>query len=167
MPNLLKAMFDISMDGFWEFDMRGNLISANEAYAKMSGYSIDELSHMHISQLEIIEDAEQIKAHLGKLITHGYDQFETSHRHKDGHIIDVEIAAAYLPEFGQYCAFCRDISQRKQTEGILNAVFNASSEGIISFNLYNTIVSTNPAIETIFGYQQKELIGFSIGTLIV
>ena len=166
MPNLLKAMFDISMDGFWEFDMAGNLISVNEAYAKMSGYTIDELSHMHISQLEVIEDAEQIKTHLAKLLKHGYDQFETSHRHKDGHIIDVEIAAAYLSEFGQYCAFCRDISQRKKTEGILNAVFDASSEGIISFDLYNSIVSTNPAIETIFGYQPAELIGGSIGTLI-
>lgn len=166
MPNLLKAMFDISMDGFWEFDMAGNLISANEAYAKMSGFTIDELSHMHISQLEMIEDAEKIKTHLAKLLTQGYDRFVTSHKHKDGHIIDVEIAAAYLPEFKQYCAFCRDISQRKKTEGILNAVFNASSEGILSYNLYGTIVSTNPAVETIFGYQQKELIGCSIGTLI-
>lgn len=166
LPNLLKAMFDISMDGFWEFDMVGNLISANEAYAKMSGFTIDELSHMHISQLEMIEDAEKIKTHLAKLLTQGYDRFVTSHKHKDGHIIDVEIAAAYLPEFKQYCAFCRDISQRKKTEGILNAVFNASSEGILSYNLYGTIVSTNPAVETIFGYQPAELIGGNIGTLI-
>lgn len=167
LPNLVKAMFDVSMDGFWEVDLMGNLLNTNEKYAQMSGYSLDELATMQISQLEVIENSEQIKMHIAKVIEQGYDRFETCHRHKNGHIIDVEIAAAYLPELKQLCVFCRDISQRKQAEGKLNAIFNASVEGIISFDLYNIIVSANPAVEAILGYKPDELIGHNINSLIL
>ena len=132
----------------------------------MSGYSLAELATMHLSDIEVIEDNEQIKTHIAKVIEQGYDRFETCHRHKDGHIIDVEIAAAYLSEFNQFCVFCRDISQRKQAEGKLNAIFNASVESIIAFSLYNIIISANPATETIFGYKPEELIGRNINSII-
>lgn len=167
LPNLVKAMVDVSMDGFWEVDLMGNLLNINEKYAQMSGYSLDELATMQIGQLEVIENSEQIKTHIAKVIEQGYDRFETCHRHKDGHIIDVEIAAAYLPEFKQFCVFCRDISQRKQVEGKLNAIFNASVEGIISFDLYNIIISVNPAVEAILGYKSEELIGHNISSIIL
>lgn len=166
LPNILTAMFDVSMDGFWEVDLIGNLLKANEAYARMSGYSLDELRLMNIRQLEVVEDSEQIKRHMAKVVEQGYDRFETGHRHKDGHIIDMEIAATYLPEFKQFCVFCRDISPRKQAEGKLNAIFSASVEGIISFNIYNAILTANPAIETIFGYSPEELINQDITLLI-
>jgi PAS domain S-box-containing protein len=40
------------MDGFWMTSADGWLEEANEAYARMSGYSVQELVGMHISQLE-------------------------------------------------------------------------------------------------------------------
>lgn len=166
MPNLVKTMFDISMDGFWELDSDGNVLSINDAYAKISGYSVDELTQMNISQLEVIEDLEQVKTHIAKIKAQGYDLFETCHRHKDGHIIDVEVSAVYLPQFNKLCAFCRDISQRKKTEGMLSAIFNNSSEGIIAFDLYRRIISGNPAVKTIFGYTPKEMIGSDINQFI-
>jgi PAS domain S-box-containing protein len=51
----IKAMIDISLDGFWIVDLTGNILQVNEAYAKISGYSIDELMNMSISQLEAAE----------------------------------------------------------------------------------------------------------------
>lgn len=167
LPNILKAMFDISMDGFWELDSMGNLLSVNERYAQMSGYSVNELTTMNLSQLEASETSEQIQAHIAKVIELGYDRFETCLRHKDGRIIDVEISAGFLPESQQFCVFSRDISQRKQTEAMLNAVFNVSVEGIISFDLYDRIVSANPAVEIILGYTPEELIGRNISSIIL
>lgn len=167
LPNILKAMFDISMDGFWELDSMGNILKVNERYAQISGYSVDELTTMNISQLDAIENNEQVKEHIAKVIAQGYERFETSHRHKDGHIIDLEIAAAFLPEFQQFCVFSRDISQRKQAQGKLNAIFNASVEGILSFDLFDRILSVNPAVENILGYTQEELIGRNISSIIL
>ncbi len=103
-------------DGFWMNDMEGNLLEANQAYAEISGYSIDELKRMHISQLEANEHKEQIRAHIEKIINQGYDQFETRHKHKQGHLIDLEISVNYMTETQQFFAFIRDISERKQTE---------------------------------------------------
>ena len=117
----LKATIDISMDGYWIVDMKGHILQVNEAYAKISGYSIDELMNMAISQLEAAEATEQIHAHIAKVVAQGYDLFETRHRHKDGHIIDIEISVAFLPEFQHFCVFCRDISERKTMENELKA----------------------------------------------
>lgn len=49
--------------------------------------------------------------------------------------------------------------QLKEREVKLNAIFNASIEGIITINSSGIILSTNSAVETIFGYSEKELIG--------
>ncbi len=46
-----------------------------------------------------------------------------------------------------------------EREAKLNAIFNASIEGIITIDGSGTILSTNSAVETIFGYSEKELIG--------
>ncbi|MGD0960842.1 MAG: PAS domain S-box protein [Methylomonas sp.] len=164
--NILTALIDISFDGFWVVDATGKFSQANEAYTKVIGYSADELRNMHIHQLEANEDPAQVQAHMAKISAQGYDLFETRHRHKDGHIIDMEVSAAYLPEFQLFCGFCRDITQRVQSVAQLNAIFNASAEGIITHDLYNRVVSANPAVETIFGYAPDELVGSNIGALL-
>ncbi len=55
--------------------------------------------------------------------------------------------------------------QLTEREAKLNSIFNASVEGIITVNESNIIVSSNVAVETIFGYSPKQLIGFNIHQL--
>jgi PAS domain S-box-containing protein len=160
--NQIKTMVDTLQDGFWIADLNGKLLQANESYAKIIGYSIDELMNMHISQLEAIENPQQIKAHIEKIAAQGHDIFETRHRHKDGHLIDIEISVAFLPEFQQFCVFCRDITGRKAMEAKLNAIFNAAVEGIITIDMSGIIVSANTTVEAIFGYKPEELTGCGI-----
>ena len=95
----------------------GNMLEANAAYAKMSGYSVDELVNMHASQLEAIEQSmEEMRVHIEKVIARGHERFETRHRHKDGHEIDVEVSATFMPELQQFFVFIHDITGRKRTE---------------------------------------------------
>lgn len=112
----VKQVVDTAMDGFWMADADGRLLEVNEAYARISGYTTDELKTMHISQLEAIELPEDTRAHIAKLVEQGCDRFETRHRHKDGHEIDIEVSATYLPESEQIFVFCRDITDRKKAE---------------------------------------------------
>ncbi|HZW26539.1 MAG TPA: EAL domain-containing protein [Gallionella sp.] len=111
-----KIVLDTAQEGFWVTDAQGNLIEANEAYAKISGYSVDELLAMHISQLEAQEVGEQVRAHIEKVMAQGHDLFETRHRHKDGHAVDIEISTTYQPELQQFFVFCRDITGRKRAQ---------------------------------------------------
>ena len=162
--NLINSMIDISLDGFWIVDAAGNIVQVNQAYATISGYSKTELESMHISQLEAKEDCEQVKAHSDKVMTQGYDQFETHHRHKDGHLIDIDISAAYLPEFQQFCVFCRDISQRKLTEQALKqsvtkfrAIIEASPIPMALNDAQQNITFLNPAFIKTFGYTLNDI----------
>jgi diguanylate cyclase (GGDEF)-like protein/PAS domain S-box-containing protein len=165
--NQIKAMIDISLDGFWIVDLTGNVLQANEAYARIIGYSVDELANMHISQLEAMEDTEQIRAHIEKVVKQGYDLFETRHRHKDGNTIDIEVSVAFLPEFQQFCAFCRDITERKRIEldlRIAAAAFE-SQEAMVITDTASVILRINKAFTESTGYTEQEAVGQKINIL--
>ncbi|MDH5694330.1 MAG: CHASE domain-containing protein, partial [Gammaproteobacteria bacterium] len=51
-------------------------------------------------------------------------------------------------------------------EAHMKAVVENSSEAIITIDTVGTIISANPATETIFGYERSELIGKNVSTLI-
>jgi PAS domain S-box-containing protein len=161
----LKSMIDIIIDEFLILDLSGNVLEVNEAYAKTSGYSITELKTMHICQLEAVEEKEKVKSHLEKTVAKGHDQFETRHRHKDGHHIDIEVSVTFLPEFQQFAVFCRDITERKVMEDKLNLTQHAidsSINGIIITGLADTdwaIIYANEAFLHMTGYSTQELLG--------
>ncbi|MDD5300578.1 MAG: PAS domain S-box protein [Gallionella sp.] len=112
-----KLVIDTVNDGFWMVDAMGNLLEANAVYAKISGYQVDELVNMHVCQLEAIEQSvEEVRAHIEKVIAQGCVRFETRHRHKDGHEIDVEVSATFMVESQQFFVFIRDITERKCAE---------------------------------------------------
>jgi len=56
--------------------------------------------------------------------------------------------------------------QLRDREARLNAIFNASIEGIIILDAFGTMVSVNNAVKAIFGYCEEELIGYPINNLI-
>ncbi len=118
---LHKLVIDTASDGFWLADAAGNLLEVNAAYATMSGYTMDELVGMHVSQLEAKEATpEEVQAHIEKIVAQGHEQFETRHRHKDGHEIDIEVSATFMPESQRFFVFCRDIGNRKISEQKIN-----------------------------------------------
>ena len=114
-----KAAIETAHDGFWIADDRGFLLETNRAYAGMSGYSVDELPGMHISQLEATELVHDVQAHIDRVIASGWDVFETRHRHKDGHEYPIEVSASFIPESRQLVAFLRDVSELKRNEQFL------------------------------------------------
>ena len=114
-----KRVLDLARDGFWMVDMQGRLLEVNQAYAEMSGYSLEELVGSPISQYEIIESPEQTRAHIEKIIATGHDRFETRHRHKDGHVIEIEVSTIFLRESDQLAVFLRDITEHKRAQAEL------------------------------------------------
>jgi diguanylate cyclase (GGDEF)-like protein/PAS domain S-box-containing protein len=160
-----KLVIDTVNDGFWMVDALGNLLEANAVYAKMSGYSADELVNMHISQLEAIEQSvDEVGAHAREVIAQGCTRFETRHRHKDGHEIDVEVSATFMPESQQFFVFIRDITERKQAERQLReseahfrAIIEASPIPFALNDEQQNITYLNSSFIRTFGYTLEDI----------
>lgn len=113
-----KRVLDTAIDGFWITDTQGHILEVNDAYARMSGYTAEELLTMNISHLEAAELPEVVKMHMQEIIRLGHDQFDTRHRHKRGHEFAVEISATYDPESKHFFIFSRDRSEREQSAAV-------------------------------------------------
>jgi PAS domain S-box-containing protein len=115
-----RAVVESSTDGFLLVDLEGRIAQANDAYARFSGYSLQELGHMRISDLEAKESSTETAAHIRRVVREGGDRFESRHRTKDGRIWDVEVNCSFYPiRGGHIFAFLRDITSRKRAEEAL------------------------------------------------
>ena len=73
------------------------------------------LAPQRVSDLEASEGTpEEVWAHIEHVVARGSDRFETLHRHKDGHLLEVEVATTYWKEAEQFFVFIRDIGERKR-----------------------------------------------------
>lgn len=156
-----KIVIDTTREGFWVTDIEGRLLEANQAYAEMSGYSVDELKGMSVSQLEAEESLPELRAHIARIVQEGYDLFETRHRHKDGHEFDVEVSVNYVPAVAQCYAFFRDVSERKRAEAALRiaAATFETRDAVMVTDANATILRVNEAFQKITGYSAEEIVG--------
>ena len=115
--NELRIMLERSGEGYWKLDQSGHITEVNDAYCHLSGYARDEIIGMHLGKFETIEHTPEAAAlHIQHILDQGYDRFETIHRHRDGHLIDIEVSVSFITEMHCLIAFLHDISQRKQAE---------------------------------------------------
>ena len=115
----LQHILETSTDGFWRVSAQGKLLETNPAYARQSGYAQAELIGMMVNNLDAIEDPDTTSARIVRLISNGSDQFETTHRRKDGSLWPVEVSATFNPANGHLLAFLRDITERKRSSAEL------------------------------------------------
>lgn len=115
-----RSIIQTAMDGFVRCDIRGRILEVNPAYCKMSGFTEPELLQMGISDIEAIENQEEVTSHIQKTMTSGQDWFESRHRCKDRSTIDVEVMVQYRNEDGgHFVSFIKDITTRKKQENEL------------------------------------------------
>jgi hypothetical protein len=117
------TILNVAIDGFFAADIDSRLIDVNPAFCAMLGYTRGELLALRIQDVEAVEDAAEVAAHIERVRSHGHDRFETRHRRKDGSVVDVEISVSRVEIAGeiQFFAIARDISERKGNEAKLLA----------------------------------------------
>jgi len=165
-----KKTIESSIDGFWIIDIKGKFLEVNDAYSTMIGYNRDELLKMSIMDVEALEHPEETKKRIEKIIKNGSVRFESTHRHKKGHIINVEVSSTYTQDSGGLCfVFLRDITDRNRIEERLReneekyrTLFERESNAIFIYDPDTTnILDANAATSKLYGYSHEELIGMS------
>lgn len=115
--DLRRLLVDQSRDGIVVLDQDGKVVEANKQYARMLGYSPEEVLQLHVWDWEVQFPKEQVKEMI-RTVDHTGDHFETRHRRKDGTFYDVEISTNGIVRQGRKRIFCvcRDITERKRLE---------------------------------------------------
>ena len=158
--NALLAI-DIANEGYWLLDKKSHFIDVNAGYCRLIGYRPDEILQMNMSDVEVGLEPETAAMRMQKIIVKGYDQFETHHRHQDGHVIDVEVSMSHVSD-GNFVAFVRDISQRKKIQRELEWTHAAVEKGKVPLfwiSAEGQVVGANSSACQSLGYSHDELMG--------
>ena len=114
-----RSIFDSSADGIVIIDPdTAAPIDFNQQACAQLGYTREEFVRLKISDIDALEDHEEVKAHIQKVIDTGYDEFETHHRTKRGELRNVHVKAQYIKVGGKsvYNCIWRDVTERKREE---------------------------------------------------
>jgi len=112
-----QALVDTATDGIHVVDMDGWLVDANPAFLAMLGLQHSDIGRIRLDAIDTEHSLEWIQDEIRRLRDSGDSwRLETLHRHRDGHLIDVELRGHCLGQHGQtfLVASSRDVSERKQ-----------------------------------------------------
>ena len=116
-----RQLFENANDAIWLHDLDGNIITANKAAEKLSGYSVEELSTMNVRSFlsdESLNLAHQIRSKLlkNKPMEQPYEQRLIR---KDRSEAVLQLATSLVFDKGKPVAFqhiARDITEQKQMQ---------------------------------------------------
>ncbi len=116
-----RILFNRANDGIVVISLNGELVSVNESFARMHGYSPKEMLHMSLKDLDASQASPTVSMRMRRLLAGEAQTFEIRHYHKSGHTFPIEVSANVI-SFGKETFiqfFHRDITERKQAEEAL------------------------------------------------
>lgn len=169
--DLLSNLVDKYRLGIVLLDEDFKVVDANQRFADMLGYTMDEVKNLHTWDWESVSTEEEIKANFSD---HSKIDFflETRHRRKDGSTFDVEIngtGTTFSGKDGKHyvgMCICQDITARKQMERQLQISENKfrrfvenAADIIITLRSAQEITYISPNCKRLLGYEPEELMG--------
>ena len=140
-----RLLFESAADAIFildaEGDQVGRILQANQAAARMHGYTVDELKTMKVQDLDTPEVAAAASSRIGRILGGEWIKLEMVHRRKDGTVFPVEVSAGLL-EAGRHkfiLAMDRDITERKQAEKELQRTERIRISGELATGLAHEI----------------------------
>ena len=150
-----------------EFDMNGNILTANDLFLGAMGYRLDEVQGQHHS---IFVDPEERNSDEYRNFWHSLNQghFESREYRRFGkNRKEVWVQATYTPiadDTGRpykVVKFASDITQQKkdslENQGKIEAI--NKSQAVIEFNMDGTIITANEHFLNAMGYTLQEVQG--------
>ncbi|MDR3620995.1 MAG: PAS domain S-box protein, partial [Paludisphaera borealis] len=191
-----RTIFDGIHDAVLVHDQNRSILDANPAASRLLGYSRAELVGMNTARIDAPDFAAGFEDRLKRQLEDGRLSCEGTFLTKDGRTIPVEITTSTIQFDEQLAilAVIRDITERKalertrrefarvqmqsaqaleaknralsQSEERYRRLTEGSLDAIVVTDGQGRILLFNPAAETIFGHESKEVIGEPLDLLI-
>lgn len=113
-----RALFDRASEGIIGLSSSGKLVGCNESFARMHGYTVQEMQKLSLKDLDVPETFRLMHERMQRILSGESMTFEVEHYHKDGHVFPLEVSASLISSDGEPLvqAFHRDITERKRAE---------------------------------------------------
>lgn len=145
----------------------------NRSAQRLYGYTANEAVGRNVSFLLPPDRLGEVDGIQLQVATGGGQEYETKRVHKDGHLIDVSIAASpILDSVGKMVglsARSRNITERKRTDSVtaeMAAIVDSSNDAIIGKTLTGVITTWNRGAEHVYGYTAEEAVGKNVSLLL-
>jgi PAS domain S-box-containing protein len=146
----------------------GKIVALNKTAAEMHGYTVNELMHKNIQEIDAPESARNVPTLIRRMLGGEWIKSEeVTHRRKNGTVFFAEVSAG-LMELGNHkyiLAFDRDIMDRKRaeeqllhTQQTLQTILRTLPYGVVIMGMDKKIRSANKAALDLMGYDSEELI---------
>jgi diguanylate cyclase (GGDEF)-like protein/PAS domain S-box-containing protein len=156
-------------------DSEGNLLYMNDVGCKTLEYTRDELLAKKVQDVIPKQYAEVFEAFIKSLRNEGTATFESAHIAKSGRMFPVEVALNCLKFDGKeyFCAFVRDITDRKHAEEALReseeryrGLFDGVPIGLYRTTPAGRMLDGNESLVRILGYpDQKTLLEANVSDI--
>jgi len=113
-----RVLFETAKDGIFQLTSTGAIVALNESFAKMHGYTKEELMNKNLKDLDTPETDRFTQERIERLLAGEAITFEVEHFCKNGKTIPLEVSANLVTIGGQkyFLGFHRDITMRKRAE---------------------------------------------------
>jgi len=136
--NRLNAIIDQAPDAIYLHDFDGRIITANDKAEELTGYSVEELVTMNITQIDSSFISQVEDKIWNKLTENNTITIESVNKHKLGHDVPVEvrIGIVNVDHKKKIIAFAHDISKRIKANQEI-AIHNERLESLHRISQYN------------------------------
>ena len=168
---ILNSAVVQSIDGIAIVNLELELIYVNDAFARMHGYSPEEMVRMKSEQLHNVVQLEEMKSRLHEIKTVGSWMGEANHIKKDGTFFPTYMSVTLLKdETGKLTgivAVCKDITEYKRMQDQLReseekykCLFENANDAIFIADTTNGIIlDANKKAEQLIGCPRQDIIG--------
>jgi len=174
-----RDIIENAKEGYYEVDLKGNLIFFNEALRKLLKYSFDELKGMSYTEIMNKEGSERIFEAFNEVLSTRKEKsnFEYTLVSKDQDIIygitSINLRLNEESNIIGFSGFMRNLTEQKSAEQKLiesekryKGLFEGAPNSIIIVNPKGMVIDCNSATESLLGFTKDDLINMDFRTII-